>query len=173
MNLVKQIQDSHIKILFVPGKQTPADLCSKPQPGKDYINNQFLTNGPSYIQGKDDSWIKDQELDNNVKLQIPEQDKDLLVGELKPQTQATVMQADVEEPPPAYITTGKENDVSEEIIKGSEKIRSSNQKPKDEHEGPDGIYPVLNRYSNFRTALNIVAQRFRALDLMTKGLKDA
>ena len=38
-NRVKKIQDSYIKVLYVPGKQNPADLCSKPQPEKDYINN--------------------------------------------------------------------------------------------------------------------------------------
>ena len=171
-NRVKKIQDSRIKILFVPGKQNPADLCSKPQPGKDYINNSFWTNGPSYIQGKDDSWMKEQELENILKLQIPEQDEDLLAGELKPQIQATVLLADVEEPPHAEITSGKEDEVSEEINKGTEKTRSSNQKLKDEHGGPDGIYQVLNRYSNFHSALNIVAQCFRALALMTKGMKN-
>ena len=77
--------------MFVPGKQNPADPCSKPQPGKDYTNNPFWINGPSYIQGKDDSWMKEQELENILKLQIPEQDEDLLAGELKPQIQATVL----------------------------------------------------------------------------------
>ena len=43
---------------------------------------------------------------------------------------------------------------------------------KDEQGGPDGIYQVINRYSNFHSTLNIVAQCFRALALMTKGMKD-
>ena len=38
--------------------------------------------------------------------------------------------------------------------------------------GPDGIYQVLHRYSNFHTILNIVAQCFRALELMVRAFKD-
>ena len=74
-NRVKKIQDAHIKILFVPGKQNPADLCSKPQPGKDYINNPFWINGPSYIQENDNSWIQEKELKHIANLKHPEQDE--------------------------------------------------------------------------------------------------
>ena len=56
-NRVKKIQDTHIKLFYVPGKQNPADLCSKPQPGKDYINNEFWVNGPSYIQEDNNTWM--------------------------------------------------------------------------------------------------------------------
>ena len=127
-------------------------------------------NGSSHIQGKDDSWMKEQELENILKLQIPEQDEDLLAGELKSQIQATVLLADVEEPPPINIPSGKEGEASEENDQRTDKITSSNQKSKDEQGGPDGICQVLNRYSNFHSALNIIAQCFRALALMTKGM---
>ena len=88
------------------------------------------------------------------------------------QIQAKVLLADVEEPPLINITSGKEGEASEENDQRTDKIRSSNQKSKDEHGGPDGVYQVLNRYSNFHSTLNIVAQCFRALALMTRGMKD-
>ena len=49
-NRVAKIQQTKIQILFVPGKFNPADLVSKPQPSKEYINNKFWTTGPSFLQ---------------------------------------------------------------------------------------------------------------------------
>ena len=44
-NRVAKIQNSNIPILFTPGKLNPADLCSKPTPSKEYVNNPFWTTG--------------------------------------------------------------------------------------------------------------------------------
>ena len=115
-NRVKKIQDTHIKLFYVPGKQNPADLCSKPQPGKDYINNEFWINGPSYIQEDNNTWMDEKELNYVTKIKLPEQDEDTLTLELKPQVQATVLLADAEDIVP-----------------------SSKRKTEDELIGPDGI----------------------------------
>lgn len=55
-------------IWFVPGTQNQLNLYCKNQPRKDNINNLFWTNGLSYIQGKGDSWMKNEDLQNFLKL---------------------------------------------------------------------------------------------------------
>ena len=149
-NRVKKIQESNIKILYVAGKENPADLCSKPQPSKDYINNTFWINGPSYIQGKDNSWIEEKEFKNIANIKLLEQDEDKPTRELKTQVQATILFTEANEAP------------------------SLDTSPKTEKKfiGPEGIYQVLNQYSNFDTVLNVVAQCFRALALMAKAIKN-
>ena len=62
-NRVAKIQQTKIQILFVPGKENPADLVSKPKPSKDYINNTFWTTGPSFLQQDNDEGIEKYKLD--------------------------------------------------------------------------------------------------------------
>ena len=95
---------------------------------------------------------------------------------MKTQLEATVLLADVEEDSPNDSPQKINTDsVPKVIVKESDNakaILSSKEKPRDDMRGPDGIYQALHRYSNFHTILNIVAQCFRALALMARGIKD-
>ena len=93
--------------------------------------------------------MDEKELNYVTKIKLPEQDEDTLTLELKPQVQATVLLADAKDIVP-----------------------SSKRKSEDELIGPDGIYQVVNRYTNLQTTLNFVAQCFRAIALMANGIKD-
>ena len=75
-NRVAKIQQIKIQILFVPGKENPADLVSKPKPSKDYINNTFLTTGPSFLQQDNDGWNEKYKLDTIIQNNIPETEID-------------------------------------------------------------------------------------------------
>ena len=70
-NRVHKIQQSKVKILFTPGTKNPADLCSKPKPCKDYVNNSFWMNGPDYLQQEDNEWLEKYDLNNILKDQLP------------------------------------------------------------------------------------------------------
>ena len=99
---------------------------------------------------------------NNFKL--PEQDEDILTGELKTQLEATVLLADADEtssddhPQGDVITTSSNQIVSEAPNDVSPSHITSKNKVKDNCVGPYGIYQALHRYSNFNTTLNVVAQ---------------
>ena len=161
-NRVNKIQQTNIKILFTPGTQNPADLCSKPKPGRDYINNPFWTTGPSYLQQNDNSWLEKYDLKNVVTEQLSEKEMDFYNEELK----KTMLEELTQHPTRLCMskigrctaektpTTVQINTVKTEVIQ------------------PEGIYGVMNKYSNFTTALNIIAQCFRALALMTNSIKD-
>ena len=45
-NRVQKIQNSGVRIFFVPGVLNPGDLVSKPKPSRDYVNNSFWLHGP-------------------------------------------------------------------------------------------------------------------------------
>ena len=135
-NRVEKIQQSNLQILFTPGKQNPADLCSKPHPSKEYINNTFWTTGPSYIQQGDDKFIEEYRMENVLKSKLPEEELENFNIELKPIT--------------------------------SININAMNIQVKE----PEGIYQVLYKYNKYSTILNVVAQCFRAIFLMTKNMKN-
>ena len=135
-NRVEKIQQSNIQILFTPGKQNPADLCSKPHPSKEYINNTFWTTGPLYIQEGDDKFIEEYRMENVLKSKLPEEELENFNIELKPMT--------------------------------SININAMNIQIKE----PEGIYQVLYKYNKYSTILNVVAQCFRAIFLMTKNMKN-
>ncbi len=132
-NRVEKIQQSNIQILFTPGKQNPADLCSKPHPSKEYINNTFWTTGPSYIQQGDDKFIEEYRIENVSKIKITRR----------------------------------------RIRKFQHRIETNNINAMNiQIKEPEGIYQVLYKYNKYSTILNIVAQCFRAIFLMTKNMKN-
>ena len=140
-NRVAKIQQSKIQVLFTPGKQNPADLCSKPKPSKEYINNPFWTTGPSYIQQSDNDWMEKYKIENILQLDqntIPKEKLAEFENEIKESISITVNTADI---------TVKELE-------------------------SEGIYGTINIYSNYHTMLNVVAQCFRAIHLMTKGISN-
>jgi len=138
-NRVAKIQQSKIQVLFTPGKQNPADLCSKPKPSKEYINNPFWTTGPSYIQQSDNEWMEKYKMENVLQLdqnKIPEEKFEEFKNEIKETVSISVNTAKI---------TVKE---------------------------PEGIFGVVHIYSNYHTMLNVVAQCFRAIHLMTKSMSN-
>ena len=131
-NRVAKIQQTNIQILFVPGKENPADLVSKPKPCKDYINNKFWTTGPEFLQLEDNHWIEKFDLKTVVQSKLPEEEMDEFKTEFK-------------QIPEANIFNSK---ITPEI--------------------PSGLIGVMYKYNNYYTILNIVAQCFRAIYLMSK-----
>ena len=115
----------------MPGKLNPADLVSKPQPSKEYINNTFWTTGPLFLQQDNNDWLDKYKLEEVIQNNVPDPEID------------------------DYQTEFKQ--IPEVIIFNS-KITATN---------PSGIFGVMYKYSNYYTILNIVAQCFRAIYIMS------
>ena len=136
-NRVNKIQQSKIKIFFTPGKLNPADLCSKPKPSKEYINNVFWTTGPSYLNQTDNTWIEVYKGENILQQKLPQEEEEIIQTEIN------------------------------ETIKAN--IHLAKITPKESMEGING---VIHKHNNYYTILNITAQCFRAIFLMTKNLRN-
>ena len=139
-NRVNKVQQSKIKIFFTPGKLNPADLCSKPKPSKEYINNVFWTTDPSYLNQTDNTWIDVYTGENIHRKKLPQEEEEIIQAEIN------------------------------ETIKAN--IHLAKITPK---ESMEGIIGVIHKHNNYYTILNITAQCFRAIFLMTKtcGMKVA
>ena len=135
-NRVEKIRQTKIQILFVPGKFNPADLVSKPQPSKEYINNKFWTTGPSFLQQENNDWIDKYKMEEVIQNNVPE-------------TEVNNYQTEFKQIPEANIFNSK---LTPTI--------------------PSGIFGVMYNYSNYYTILNIVAQCFRAIHLMSERNQD-
>ena len=68
-NRVQKIQNSGVRIFFVPGALNPTDLISKPEPSRDYVNNPFWLHGPNYLRLLNHSWMQEYSLDYITKNQ--------------------------------------------------------------------------------------------------------
>ena len=135
-NRVSKIQEANLKILYTPGTENPADLCSKPKPSKEYINNVFWTSGPSYLQLPNKEWEEKYSLKLVTNQKLSEDEETSIIKEEKP------------------ITKVKINNIKLEI------------KP------PQGIYSLIDKYNNYTKLLNVTAQCFRAIVLMTRNMTD-
>ena len=82
-NRVVKIQQTKIQILFVPGKLNPADLVSKPQPSKEYINNTFWTTGPPFLQQDNNNWLDKYKLEEVIQNNVPDPEIDDYQTEFK------------------------------------------------------------------------------------------
>ena len=116
----------------MPGKFNPADLVSKPQASKEYINNKFWTTGPSFLQQENNDWLEKYKLEKVIQNNIPE-------------TEVNDYQTEFKQIPEANIFNSK---ITPAI--------------------PSGIFGVMYNYSNYYTILNIVAQCFRAIHIMSE-----
>ena len=67
-NRVHKIQQMDITILHVPGKENPADLCSKPKPTCTYINNGNWLNGPKLLEDSNEQIEEEYKLINIKKI---------------------------------------------------------------------------------------------------------
>ena len=134
-NRVEKIQQTNIQIVFVPGKQNPADLVSKPKPSKEYIDNTFWNLGPTFLHQSDNTWLEKYKMDTVIQNNLPD-------------TIANDFQKEFKQIPEINIF-------------------SSNIKP----EAPGGIYGVMYKYNNYYTILNVVAQCFRIIHLMSTKIK--
>ena len=72
----------------MPGKFNPADLVSKPQPIKEYIDNKFWTPGPSFLQQENNDWIDKYTLEDVIHNNILEIEVNDYQTEFKPLTEA-------------------------------------------------------------------------------------
>ena len=59
---VCKIQSTKITTLYTHGIQNPANMCRKPKPSKDYVNNKFWAQGLSYFEGEGNKWIEEYKL---------------------------------------------------------------------------------------------------------------
>ena len=134
-NRVEKIQNSKIQIYFVPGKQNPADLVSKPKPSKEYINNTFWTSGPTFLQQDNNNWLE------KYKMEVMIQDN-------LPDTEVNEYQTEFRKVPEANLFNSKITP-----------------------ETPSGVFGIMYRYNNYYTILNIVAQCFRAIHMMSENNK--
>ena len=134
-NRVEKIQNSKIQIYFVPGKQNPADLVSKPKPSKEYINDTFWTSGPTFLQQDNNNWLE------KYKMEVMIQDN-------LPDTEVNEYQTEFRKIPEANIFNSKITP-----------------------ETPSGVFGIMYRYNNYYTILNIVAQCFRAIHMMSENNK--
>jgi len=84
-NRVCKIQATKLKILFTPGCQNPADLCSKPKPSKEYINNIFWTSGPDYLKQPNKEWEEKYSWEKMMEKKLCEEDEKSVNLEIKKQ----------------------------------------------------------------------------------------
>ena len=56
--------------MFVPGKQNPADLISKPKPSKEYIDSTFWNLGPILLLQA--SWLEQYKMDIIIPSNLPD-----------------------------------------------------------------------------------------------------
>ena len=82
-NRVNKIQQAEITILHVPGKENPADLCSKPKPTKTYVNNQFWLHGPQLLEESNETLEEKYKLSNVMQRILSVQEDESLRKEMK------------------------------------------------------------------------------------------
>ena len=71
-NSVTKFQLTKIQILFLPVKFNHADLVSKPQASKEYINKKFWTTGASFLQQENNDWFDKYKLEEVIQNNVPE-----------------------------------------------------------------------------------------------------
>ena len=99
-NRVHKIQETKLKVLFTPGTENPADLCSKPKPARDYVNNAFWMSGPKYLEEPNEKWEKKYSLETIANNQLTEDEEASIHKELKTTTTAKMNNLKIEIEPP-------------------------------------------------------------------------